>query len=566
MTAANPAWHPLDLSAGTLPESLRRALGDPSGPGRVILVAATPAAADDAWAARAAIRVAEACARESRRVLLVDLDLERPALAGALGLSEGEGISDAILFGASLQRVGRAVQDGAFLFVSAGTIVGDPARVLDHPGWNELLEAHTASGTVVVLYVPAGARGAEALLALAGSVVFLGTAEERPPVDDLSPSVELAWLGRPTAEDAVAGRTTEGEGTREEAEAPQDSLAADPSTQDPPSAVPAADAGRQLEPDEGTEAEPGVQREPGAQLPAAHGEDELDPFWDESGAAVPEAPDSAGDEWLDPSPEPSEHSRSAVDSAAAAVPERTRERSRGRLLLWAAVLFVLGAAAVWAMVRGRGDPEAVGQAVPGDESVQVSASRAAEDPANEESRGVPDGEAPTPDGGVVSAASRFGLTINAHERLEAARDQARELSASFPDLHFVLAPVAVNGVPYFRVIAGPAASRTEAETLRERLSGVLGSWVARRAILRPTRQAFLLADVGSRAEALALHERAEEAGIPAYVTAVESDDPRFRVYAGAYGSATEASYLRALLADAGFEGAELTERTGRLLR
>ncbi len=66
------------------------------------VIALVPAVADDPWAAQVAWEIARAAA-SGRRVALVDVSLEQPALDA--GAPAGEGLVDAFEFGASLTHV-----------------------------------------------------------------------------------------------------------------------------------------------------------------------------------------------------------------------------------------------------------------------------------------------------------------------------------------------------------------------------------------------------------------------------------------------------------------------------
>jgi cell division septation protein DedD len=264
-------------------------------------------------------------------------------------------------------------------------------------------------------------------------------------------------------------------------------------------------------------------------------------------------------------------------------------------------------------LMGRGDAPAVSSSDPADDApVELSAARSADadmaaatpdagdaaevsEPTTSEGAvpggtgGEPDDPTPVDEGGVPtatredateegtpsatgalspSAIMRFGLTINAHERATAAQEQSRDLQARFPSLQFVLVPVQVGGANYYRVVAGPAESRGHAEAIRAELAGYIGTAVARGAIVRSTRVAFLLGEYDSLDEAMARRGQAEDAGIPAYFAEYGPPEGplRYRVYAGAYANAREASHLQTLLIESGLTGAILTERMGRPLR
>ncbi|HXV87310.1 MAG TPA: hypothetical protein VD793_11445, partial [Gemmatimonadales bacterium] len=71
------------------------------------VVAVTPAGADAAWSGGVAWDTARAVAQSGRRVLLVDLSLESPALTPGARDTVPEGIVDAFAFGVALNQVAR---------------------------------------------------------------------------------------------------------------------------------------------------------------------------------------------------------------------------------------------------------------------------------------------------------------------------------------------------------------------------------------------------------------------------------------------------------------------------
>jgi hypothetical protein len=124
--------------------------------------------------------------------------------------------------------------------------------------------------------------------------------------------------------------------------------------------------------------------------------------------------------------------------------------------------------------------------------------------------------------------------------------------------------VEVEGVPYFRLLAGPAADVATLEAIQAEVARVLpgeSEW-----ILREARYAYLISTAGR----LALAERQVEVlartGIPAHLLRYEdgTGSTSWRVYSGAYASEAEAAYLGELLARNGIEDVPLTERRGVL--
>ena len=79
------------------------------------LVAVVFTTADLVWAAKAAWDIARIAARGGRRVALVDLNVEEPALHQTVGLTPSDGIVDAFEYGVSLaKRPGLTIRIHAF--------------------------------------------------------------------------------------------------------------------------------------------------------------------------------------------------------------------------------------------------------------------------------------------------------------------------------------------------------------------------------------------------------------------------------------------------------------------
>jgi hypothetical protein len=138
----------------------------------VVLVVAAAAATSD-WAERTALALATGWAEKSRRILLADLALAQPALHRALGIENGEGMSDAFLFGSSVLRVARPLHERGFLFVPAGTATANPEAVAASPRWASLVDACERISATIVVFLPSNLPGGEHLLAQASDVFLL---------------------------------------------------------------------------------------------------------------------------------------------------------------------------------------------------------------------------------------------------------------------------------------------------------------------------------------------------------------------------------------------------------
>jgi len=117
------------------------------------IIALTPATNDEPWAVDIAWAAARAVARSGRRVGLVDLSLERPALQGRARDVGEEGIVDAFVFGASLGHVARE-QEQDLYFIPVGTAPTKPEEIWANPRWQRLARGFRQEGALLLLFVP----------------------------------------------------------------------------------------------------------------------------------------------------------------------------------------------------------------------------------------------------------------------------------------------------------------------------------------------------------------------------------------------------------------------------
>lgn len=145
------------------------------------------------WAAKAAWDIARIAARDGRRVALVDLHLERPALHETVGLSPTEGIVDAFEYGVSLNKAAQQIL-GVFL-IPAGSDTTGAAELFAHPRWRKLQAGFRAEGALLIVFIsPAGLQqlsapadgaivlspeGVDAAFTLQRDVALLGVARDR---------------------------------------------------------------------------------------------------------------------------------------------------------------------------------------------------------------------------------------------------------------------------------------------------------------------------------------------------------------------------------------------------
>jgi len=157
------------------------------------LVALVTMTNDLPWAAKAAWDIARIAAREGRRVALVDLCLENPALHETVGLHATEGIVDAFEYGVSLNKAAHEVT-GVFI-IPVGSETANPAEVYGHARWPKLQAGFRSEGALLLALLPlsglaqlsASPDGALVLapegvspeFALPGDVPLLGVVRDR---------------------------------------------------------------------------------------------------------------------------------------------------------------------------------------------------------------------------------------------------------------------------------------------------------------------------------------------------------------------------------------------------
>ena len=116
------------------------------------LVALVTMTNDLPWAAKAAWDIARIAARDGRRVALVDLCLENPALHEIVGLHATEGIVDAFEYGVSLNKAAHEVT-GVFI-IPAGSETANPAEVYAHARWPKLQAGFRSEGALLLALLP----------------------------------------------------------------------------------------------------------------------------------------------------------------------------------------------------------------------------------------------------------------------------------------------------------------------------------------------------------------------------------------------------------------------------
>jgi hypothetical protein len=133
------------------------------------LVALVPTTADLVWAAKAAWDIARIAARGGRRVALVDLGVEEPALHQTVGLTPSDGIVDAFEYGVSLAKAAHEV-DGVF-FIGAGSYTASAGDLYAHARWRKLQAGFRSEGALLLLFI--SATGLGKLSAVADGAIVL---------------------------------------------------------------------------------------------------------------------------------------------------------------------------------------------------------------------------------------------------------------------------------------------------------------------------------------------------------------------------------------------------------
>lgn len=190
-----PEWSAFDADAApVLPEHAER-------PGRLVAVVATARAQEDGWAIDATVDIVKAWSKSGQRVVLADAVLASPTLHECLHTENGEGVTDAVLFGSSVRRVAKSTDEGAFFIITAGTATADPGAVLASERWKRLSRGFVEADVTLVTYIGAEAEGKAAILKMATDVILLaGPTEDAWSALDGTTAPILAVTGpAPTA-------------------------------------------------------------------------------------------------------------------------------------------------------------------------------------------------------------------------------------------------------------------------------------------------------------------------------------------------------------------------------
>jgi hypothetical protein len=613
MTFHVPAW--IRSDPGAPPR-----LPAPDGSaGQVVALVAADGAVSGGWAAEVALEMARGWSAGGVRLVLTDGGLEAPSLHLSLGGAEGEGLVDALRWGASMRRVARRPEGSSFFVITAGTPVADGPAVLEDPRWPALCAGFREAEVTLAVLVPARDPCLGAVLEQAAAVVVLATPGESIPLAlRLGKAPLLALVGReapqpvevfeavpatvPVTPEPEPGATLEilpdpvpaPETPKPEPASGMEALPAGlqdfplsggaPSGEEPePAPAPSGEPlPVELVPVESLRVEtlpaelsprglfpvepPPVMVTPHAEPEAAdHPEDLPAAFaWteaEEGSTPEPEEPKPVEPEpeepiIAEPPPEPELYGE-PVPTFEEIVEESGSAAAPAR---WARRRTLVGLGILVLAVAGAVAAALLGfLRIPG-------LSPSGETPAGT-SEPAPQTAATVaaPPATETSEAAPFSVGLAAFHDEAAARAMVEELSGKVPGVLFTTAPVDMGGQVLHRVLAGAAADSIAALALGARVAEAAGigagDWVA-----RWTPRAFQLGEMPDAEAALRRSEVLQGLGVPSYVLAVTYSDGsvRFRVYAGAYADEAEASYLSGLLKERGLSSATLSERTGRL--
>jgi len=525
---------------------------------------ATEGAIRGGWAAEVACGLAEAWSAAGLRMVLADAGLEGPTLHAELSIPNGEGLSDALLWGASVKRVARAVRDRGFYVITAGTPVADAAQAFAGPRWGQLCDGFRDSGVNLAVLIPTEEAATAGVLSQATDVVVLATPEE-----DVA---SIAWdvlgmvrrvvgleSGMPFDLDVPELPSMESDDDEVLGDAWKEAVSeavlefADPLHEAPsvPEEVPA-----DLQDPLSGSMEASVDVPDAAPMPDVQEGEEVelsDPLHEARGMEDPlVAATPPVDEAPAPPPPPTFEEIVEETSAAAAKPKGSGRRNA--LLVVLLMVLVGVVAAAW---LGYVDIPGITPAGGGPTSPPAEA--ATEEPVV--AAPAPEVPAPTEITGLLG----FSLAIASYQDPAEARRRSATLAAAVPDVLFAVIPVSVNGTVYHRVMAGPATDSADAAALASHVANTArldpAGWV-----IRATSGAFHLGETDELATAQERADELSQSGLPAYVMAVDYSDGSiaYRIYVGAYADEAEAAYLSSVLAEQGLGRATFSHRTGRL--
>ena len=192
-------------------EVVRALLGGPGAAWSVLLLVAGARARSEGWGPEGAIAIAAEAAEGGRPVVLADLDYAAPSLHDLLGLPNGEGAADVVLFGASVRRAAQPVEGLGFAFLPAGEAF-DPEEVVTHPHWVAVGAEMARISGVLLLYAPHDGAGVPELAASVGHALALADPAEAEAIRAaFGPQCELAAVIAPAEADIALAASAEHE-------------------------------------------------------------------------------------------------------------------------------------------------------------------------------------------------------------------------------------------------------------------------------------------------------------------------------------------------------------------
>jgi hypothetical protein len=176
MNPKNQAWHPLDPAAMSLPREVEGALADGDSPCACVVVL-VDSEIDRDWGAQASLAISKSWAASGHRVILADGCLDGPVLHEVVGVENGEGVSDMVLYGASVTRITGRVENRLVL-ASAGTPVVQIDEVMTHVRWDMVIRGCKEAKATLVFHVSVDTPGVEAMTRRADGVLVLASASK----------------------------------------------------------------------------------------------------------------------------------------------------------------------------------------------------------------------------------------------------------------------------------------------------------------------------------------------------------------------------------------------------
>ena len=230
---------PFDPDAGSGPDGV---LLPPRDRGEIVALLVDASVRGDLWGERAAVALAREWAGRGRKVMLIDGDVETPSLHEVLRVPNLEGLSDAVLYGASLERVETTPPGESFRFVPSGTVVADPAAFRGSHRWETFLDQLRRRGEVGLLFLPTRGSGSS-LLAGQGDRILRMARPGTPPPEGLPPALLLHPEGAPAHSQADVGAADPAAAESSTAESSPDRSAGDVGGPAPSNAAGAPTAG-----------------------------------------------------------------------------------------------------------------------------------------------------------------------------------------------------------------------------------------------------------------------------------------------------------------------------------